>query len=196
MDYRIFHAINQFTYHHAWLGRLLQHVESLSIPIMAVATVALWLFARPGGRTKWKFAAVSALASGALAVLVTEVIAKIWDRHRPFVDHHVHVWGTHARDASFPSSHASAAFAIAFAVLLFDRVVGAIFIAAAIVIGVGRVVVGVHYPSDVLGGFLIGLAAAILVVKLGRPLIALLVRLVSRLTDPLLAPLWRLGRRA
>jgi undecaprenyl-diphosphatase len=78
--------------------------------------------------------------------------------------------------------------------LLFDRVAGALFLAAAVVIGVGRVLIGAHYPADVLAGVLVGLACAVVVARLARPAIEFVVRIVERLTDPLLAPLWRLRR--
>jgi undecaprenyl-diphosphatase len=121
------------------------------------------------------------------------VNARIWPRQRPFAAHPAaHVWGSRSQDPSFPSDHASAAFAIACAVFLFDQVVGSVFLAAAAVIGVGRVFIGAHYPLDVLGGCLVGLASALLLSRVARPLIERLVRLVERITDPLLAPLWRL----
>ena len=82
-----------------------------------------------------------------------------------------HVWGSRSHDPSFPSDHASAAFAIAFTILLFDLTAGSIFLAAAAVIAIGRVFVGAHYPADVLGGVLVALAAALLVVRLGQPVI-------------------------
>src|SRR5207249_9998191 len=67
----------------------------------------------------------------------------------PFAAHPAaHVWGSRSHDPSLPSDHASAAFAIAFAVFLFDRVIGSVFLAAAAVIGVGRVFIGAHYPLD------------------------------------------------
>jgi membrane-associated phospholipid phosphatase len=62
---------------------------------------------------------------------------------------------------------------------------------AATVLGVGRVVVGAHYPADVLAGALVGLGAALLVTRLARPVVGWIVRLVERLSDPLLAPVWR-----
>ena len=68
MDYRIYHAINQFVADHSWLGRGLNTVETWAVPVIAVATFALWLLARPGGDRKWKLASASALASGALAL--------------------------------------------------------------------------------------------------------------------------------
>jgi membrane-associated phospholipid phosphatase len=52
-----------------------------------------------------------------------------------------------------------------------------------------------HYPSDVLAGMLVGLGSALLVTQAGRPWIARLVALVSRLSDPLLRPVWNRIRR-
>jgi len=37
LDYRIYHAINQFVYHHAWLGRGLNALETWAVPMIAVA---------------------------------------------------------------------------------------------------------------------------------------------------------------
>ncbi len=193
VDYRIYHAINQFVYHHAWLGRELNALETWAVPVIAVATFALWLLARPGGTRKWKFASAYALGSAALALLINQAIGMIWHRQRPFAAHPAaHVWGSRSHDPSFPSDHASAAFGIAFAVFLFDRVVGSVFLAAAAVIGAGRVFIGAHYPLDVLAGCLVGLASAFLLARVARPLVDRLVGLAERVTDPLLASLWRL----
>ena len=86
-------------------------------------------------------------------------------------------------------------FAIAFAVFFFDRVVGGIFLAAAAFIAVGRVLIGAHYPADVIAGCLVGLAVALLVARFARPALLIVVCLVERLTDPLVARVvWR--RRA
>jgi undecaprenyl-diphosphatase len=160
--------------------------------LLALSTFALWFLARPGAARKWKLACASALASSAVALVLNQLVALAWQRPRPFAAHPgAHVWGARSQDPSFPSDHASAAFAIAFAVFAFDRRVGALFLAAATVLGVGRVVVGAHYPADVLAGALVGLGAALLVPRLARPVVGWIVRLVERLSDPLLAPVWR-----
>ena len=192
MDYRLYHGINQFVFDHDWLGRALSVLETWAVPVLAIATFALWLAARPGGPRKWKLASASALASAALALLIAQAIGKVWYRERPFAAHpDAHVWGSRSHDPSFPSDHASAAFGIAFAVFLFDRVVGSIFIAAATFISVGRVFVGAHYPADVLAGAFVGLGAALLVVRVAKPVIAWLVRLAERMTDPVVSAVLR-----
>ena len=70
--------------------------------------------------------------------------------------------------------------------------VGSVFFVAAVLIGVGRVSIGAHYPADVLAGALVGLAVALVIVKFGRHALLSLVRIAERVTDPLLAPFWRL----
>lgn len=197
MDYRLYHGINQFVFEHDWLGRALAVFETWAVPLLAIATFGLWLVARPDGRRTWKLASASALASAALALLIAQLISKIWARDRPFAAHpDAHVWGSRSADPSFPSDHASAAFGIAFAVFLFDRAVGSFFIAAATCISVGRIFVGAHYPADVLAGTLVGCGAALLVVRVAGPAIEWCVRRVERVTDPVIGALWSQRSRA
>jgi undecaprenyl-diphosphatase len=195
VDWRVYHAINTFVSHHTWLGSLFRVVETYGTYLIGIAAVCLWLLARPGGDRKWKLAAGSALGAAALGLLVNRLISSTWHRDRPFEQHHVaHIWGPRKTDASFPSDHASAAFGIAVAVALLDPLAGAIFLVLAVLIAIGRVVVGEHYPGDVIAGAGIGTVSALVVIRLARPAIALLVRVVERATDPLLAIVWR--RRA
>jgi undecaprenyl-diphosphatase len=193
MDWRLYHGIYDVSLHHHWVGTLFNAIEKASIPLMVVATIALWFLARPGGDRKWKLAAGSGLGAAAVAVISNQVIHAIWDRPRPYETHQIsHPWSS-ATDASFPSDHASASLAIAFAVVAFDPVVGALFVVAAVLIAVGRVLIGAHYPADIGASLIVAAASAFLVVRFARPVIAFLVRLIERATDPILRPLWRRG---
>jgi undecaprenyl-diphosphatase len=196
VDWRFYKAIYEVSLHHHAIGTAFSDIEKVSIPFMVVLTVGLWLLARPGGSAKWKLAAVSGLGSAALALGINRVISsEIWDRKRPYLTHHIaHPW-INSHDPSFPSDHASATFAIAFAVLAFDAVAGGIFLFFALVISVGRLFIGAHYPGDVGAGLLIGLAAALAIAWLARPAVAFLVRHVQRLTDPVLAAIWSIRAR-
>ncbi len=191
MDYRLYRWVNGIDRHHTWLPHAFNALDSVGAVVIGVAAFGLWLIARPGGSTRWKLASASALASAGLGLLVNRLIAHFWDRPRPFVAHHGVYTLSHSADPSFPSDHASAAFGIAFAVLLFEPVVGAVFLGLAVLIGVGRVVIGAHYPGDVLAGAAVGLGSALIVVFIARPLIAFLVRIVERVTDPVTAVAWR-----
>lgn len=194
MDYRLYHWINELVEHHPWLGHATAALEAWSIPLFALATICLWLLARPGAARRWKLACGSALASAAVALLTNQILAQFWSRPRPYAAHvDATVFGARSPDPSFPSDHASAAFAIGVAVVVYDRLVGAIFVAVAALVASGRVITGVHYPADVLAGALVGAATALLVARLGRPLIDRLVQVAERVTDPVLALLWRLA---
>ena len=191
MDWRIYKGIYDVSLHHHWVGSLFHGIEQASIPFMVVATAALWFFARPCGDRRWKLACGSGFAAAALAYVVNFIIHTAWDRPRPYETHTIsHPWSS-ATDASFPSDHASVSFGIAFAVVAFDAVAGAVLLVAALLIAVGRLFIGAHYPSDVLAGLGVGVLAAIVVVRFGRPLVSAVVRLVERVSDPLLRPLWR-----
>ncbi len=194
MDSRLYLMVNRFVVDHDAIGGIFAFLETWAVPLFAAATVGLWFLDRPGARRKWKLASASALASAGFALLVAQLLGRIWPRERPFMAHpSAHVWGSRSQDPSFPSDHASAAFAIAVTVLLFDQVVGSLFVAAAAVVAVGRVVVGAHYPADVLAGMLVGAGSAVLVVRLGRPVILAFVRPAERITDPLVTLLRRLA---
>jgi undecaprenyl-diphosphatase len=131
-----------------------------------------------------------------VALLANAVLGQLWYHPRPFADHPkstlllVH----HGADNSFPSDHASVAFAIAFAVLVFHRRLGILLLVVAAGVGLDRIFVGVHYPIDVLTSVFVGLGAALLVAIPGRPYVEWLVRLVSRVTDPVVASVRRRAR--
>ena len=191
MDWRLEHSIYDVSLHHHWVGSLFHGIEAASIPLMVVLTGLLWFLARPGGDRKWKLACGSAYLAAALAYVVNFVIHHIYDRARPYEAHQIsHPWSS-STDASFPSDHTSLSFAIAFAVLMFDTVAGVLFLVLAVLIGVGRLFIGAHYPGDVLAGVLVGLVSALVAVKLLRPFVSWVVGWVERATDPLLS---RIGR--
>jgi len=180
-----------------WLEDPVTVLADAAVPLYALATAGLWLLARPYGNQRWKLASASALIAAALALAANQAIAHLWMRPRPFSEHPslTHVLAARTTDPSFPSDHAAAAFAIAFAVFAFSRRTGVVFLAVATLIGLSRIALGMHYPSDILAGLLVGLASAALVTRAGRPWMNRVVALVSRVSDPLLRPVWGGARR-
>ena len=57
---------------------------------------------------------------------------------------------------SFPSSHAAMFGALTYCVFYLNKKAGYIFLVLTLVIGISRIVLGVHYPSDILAGFALG----------------------------------------
>jgi len=165
MDYDIFRSINDFTSRHDGiedvLSFLAQDLQYIFVVLLAVFFLLPAKWASPNLRR----GVIAAAVAAGVALLVAHGITILWDRPRPFVahPHSTHLLISHASDASFPSDHATGAFAIAVSLLLRSRMAGWIALVFAVVAAFARVAVGVHYPSDVLGGALIGTAAALLV---------------------------------
>ena len=63
-------------------------------------------------------------------------------------------------DHAFPSGHATFFMALAVSIFFFHRKAGYIFILFALTIGVARIAAGVHFPVDILGGFVLGAVVA------------------------------------
>jgi undecaprenyl-diphosphatase len=199
MDWSIFHAVNGGVATRDWLEDPVTTLSQAAVPLYAMAVIGLWFLARPYGERRWKLASVSGFAAAAIAMLTNQVISHLWDRPRPFTAHPAmtHLLSAPSPDPSFPSDHAALAFAIAFAVLAFSRRAGIGFLVAATLIALSRIALGMHYPSDVVAGAFVGYGAAFLVTTLGRPWMERIVALVSKISDPLLKPVWdRLPRRA
>jgi undecaprenyl-diphosphatase len=191
MDWSLTHLLNSAVATRDAVEDPVTALAALAVPLYAAATILLWLLDRPYARARWKVACVSALASAGVALLANQAIGHLWDRTRPFAAHPgaVHLLAARSGDPSFPSDHAAAAFAIALAVFAVSARAGAVFLLAATAIAVSRVALGLHYPSDVLAGALVGWASAQLVVHVGRPWTLRAVALLSRLTDPVLVRL-------
>ena len=103
---------------------------------------------------------LSVLAAG-VALGVNAALNVIVPRPRPFLVLPAHLLVTSPpRDPSFPSDHAAVASAIAVALCRVAAGWGPLGLLGAVIIGVSRVVVGVHYPSDIVGGMAVGAACA------------------------------------
>ncbi len=97
------------------------------------------------------------LASSIIARLgATEIIRFFYHRPRPFFVQDIAPL-IEKNSYSFPSGHAAFIFAFAAAVFMHNRKWGAIFFAGGIITGIARIIAGIHYPSDILGGAAIGL---------------------------------------
>ncbi len=164
MDWSILHTLNNFLYHHDAVEDPLLFYVNISEALFVATLVLVFLFANGERLRPWRRAAVAAGLSAGLALAVGKVISDVVDRARPFVadPHGVHLFSGHAADPGFPSDHATGAFAVAMAIWLRNRRWGTVALIAAAVLSVGRVAIGVHYPSDVLAGAALGCAAALL----------------------------------
>jgi undecaprenyl-diphosphatase len=103
-------------------------------------------------------------ASLVLAYGLNLAVAALVSERRPFEVHRVHQLIAHSAGHAMPSDHATAAFTVALATLVFlDRAWGVVLTVAAVVIAFSRGFVGVHYPGDVAAGLAIAVVSVVAV---------------------------------
>lgn len=98
-----------------------------------------------------------------LAYALSEAIKAIFYLPRPFVAEGFIPLFPHEADGSFPSSHAVILSALGGSIFFGERKVGIALVVLAAIVGTARVLAGIHYPLDIIGGIVLGLGVAFLV---------------------------------
>lgn len=147
-----------------WFSIQLARLLSAWVPNISATLVLLaLLFGSPAVRRSM----LMLLLSMATAWLVAKLIRWGFPAPRPFQLNLGTLWIQHGGRASFPSQHASGAFALAMALSLgvtrHRRALIALSWTAATGIAWSRVHLGVHFASDVMAGALVGISSALIV---------------------------------
>ena len=134
---------------------------------LAKLHVALLLVLLVGGRgaAGWRRRETALRIAAALPLTIGTVslVGKLVERERPFAtlpDGPVLV--EHAPGRSFPSRHSACAAAMTTLALPTSRAIGALMGLGTLGLAVSRIYTGLHYPSDVLGGWIIGVGIGII----------------------------------
>ncbi|MGW4301999.1 phosphatase PAP2 family protein [Streptomyces sp. NPDC004376] len=168
-----------------WFDRVMEFVGEYGLPVaMVLLILGCWLSVRRrGGReaAPGVAALVWAPLAAALAVVVNAPIRNFVERPRPFVDHQgLDVLIAGKSDFSFCSDHATITMAMAVGLFVANRRFGMAGIALALLEGFCRVYMGVHYPTDVIGGFALGTAVALLLSPPATALLTPLMKAIER----------------
>ncbi len=123
----------------------------------------LWFGTRePKRRDLNQKLALQAMTSMGFSTLAVVALNALFFRPRPFNLVGVTTLLYRPTDSSFPSNSAAVLFGLAFAVWLGNRPAGKVFLSIAVIHSFARLVAGMHYPLDVVGGASIGALAALL----------------------------------
>lgn len=99
-----------------------------------------------------------------ISQIIVHGLKRILSRERPYkIIETLNTFGFDLSDYSFPSGHTTASFSIASTIALNIPKLSLFVFILAMIIGISRIYLGVHYPTDVAAGILLGMGTALLV---------------------------------
>ncbi len=158
IDAGLTYWINSWSGHNWYADMLVRWVSSAGIPIMIVVVTVQWWTLQ--NRKQTRHVLLTAGFSFMLGLALNQLILLFIHRVRPYDVGVTNLLIAPSDDPSFPSDHATAAFAIAAVFLAYHFKGAKILLFAAILISASRVYVGTHFVSDVVGGAVTGILAA------------------------------------
>jgi len=157
LDITIFRTINSLAGQSGFWDGFWIFATNYLFYVMAITAFIALIIWRNDLKKKVRTAAIFLTTSGISYISVLVFFNNIWPRLRPFealqgVNQLVLESGF-----AFPSKHALFAFLLATYVYGFNKRLGVVFYVLASFVAISRAVVGVHYPSDILGGTVMGI---------------------------------------
>jgi len=158
LDLYFFNLINGFAGKQKQLDNLAIFFAKYLVFILAGALVVIaYFFDNP------KVLLAPVLAGAFSRFIINEPVYYFYKRKRPLESVPTHQLIKKPNHPSFPSGHTSLLFAVSVTLFFFSVTTGAIFTLLSLLVGISRVFVGVHWPSDILGGVLAGIVSSLLV---------------------------------
>lgn len=157
---RLFFWCNH-TIRHSILDRtfaIITHLGGASFTI--ICTLAIALFAPD----LWSMVGWQSFAALLISHLIAIIIKKKVQRIRPYlILPNTKVVRNPLKDHSFPSGHTTAIFSIITPFLLVSKWLAFVLIPLALIVGLSRIYLGLHYPSDCIAGCLLGTVSALII---------------------------------
>jgi len=166
IDHKLFHFINDTIANPFldWFMPIVTNENNVAIPLLLIwFSLIIW-----GGK-RGKIAAILLLITlGLTDVIAAQVIKPFFERLRPsraMIDS-INLLAARGGKYGFVSNHAANTMAAATILFYFYRRWGYFAIMVSFIVGFSRIYVGVHYPFDVLGGWIFGFVMAWLIITI------------------------------
>lgn len=151
----VFKAINGIAHESGLLDKIMIVLEKYGPLIFMAALAAFYLYGVYRKDKMLRYAAMDTLAITVINMFLGFAIGIFYYEPRPFVSNKVNLLTPHAPDTSFPSDHSLGTMSIALGIHNYYKICGKILIILSLLVGISRVYIGVHYPMDVVGSYLV-----------------------------------------
>jgi undecaprenyl-diphosphatase len=120
---------------------------------ISAATLLLIIFTT----NQTRLTAISSASASALSHIPVQLVKKLFPRKRPYLQiETTKISPNPLKDHSFPSGHTTAVFSVIVPFLIQIPSLAAILIPLGLSVGISRIYLGLHYPSDVIAGGILG----------------------------------------
>lgn len=158
----LFSAFNFFSGLHPALDVVLFSLANGTGAALFLLIVVL-VFMREGGSKRSLLLLAHIIIPVFIALTYTEVLKTLFQAPRPWESvNDVRLLFEYGGLDSFPSGHATTYGALALSVFFYNKRIGVVFGFIAFFISLSRVIVGIHWPIDIVAGFVIGCAVTYL----------------------------------
>ncbi|MFS0673407.1 phosphatase PAP2 family protein [Ornithinibacillus sp. 179-J 7C1 HS] len=159
LDCKSFHFINQH-FDHKRLNPFFRTITNLGGATFTITAVLLLILLSSGPIRTTAIASALALAISHIPVAIMK---KLYPRKRPYlVLENSHVMENPLTDCSFPSGHTTAIFSVVTPFILLYPILLIALLPIAFLVALSRVYLGLHYPSDIIVGSMLGVSSGII----------------------------------
>jgi len=151
--------LNQFAVSNSWAANAaVFFAEGFGVILLLGLVVFLFSHEHKG---EGFYNVIVILAGALLAYGCASLIKYLYLAPRPFIGTNeiIPLIDSTNPYGSFPSGHAAFYMSLAVTLFFYHRRLALFYFVGALLIGIARVAAGVHFPTDILGGFIVGAAA-------------------------------------
>jgi undecaprenyl-diphosphatase len=151
LDRKIFFMLYNYTLSHHQFSKFTVLITEYSSKFFSAIYISTVIYLIYNGDYRVK----TSILIPAAVYLTAKAIPFLYNRKRPFAEFSLEALVRQRGDHSFPSTHAASSLIISLVVLNINFLFGILMVFLAILTAISRVMVGVHYPSDILGAWVI-----------------------------------------